>query len=169
MLAYLKNVFMAVAPVFACGPAIVAADGIQGTFAIQNVATGMNLRPFDASKQDRNRVILYNHHAWKCLTWEFLPIEGNSYRLKNYYTAKAVEPAAHAVGPTTLQQRPISGGVTQIWEFVDQPVNAFLIRHKTTGLYITASSHLRDSELHLQPRDRTRPQSWRLIRQRPWF
>ncbi|WP_119309779.1 hypothetical protein [Cohaesibacter haloalkalitolerans] len=48
---------------------------ITGSYAIQNVETGLDLRPFEARKEGGNPVILYDHHFWRCVTRTFVAIE----------------------------------------------------------------------------------------------
>jgi hypothetical protein len=146
-----------------------APEAITGTFAIQNVQTGKNLRPFEARKDDGNKVILYDHHWWKCLTWDFQRVAGNLYQLRNFYTGKALQPAGKAVAGATLQQQPMSGADIQQWEFLAQPGSAYLIRHKGSGLYITVSSPETNSAIDLRPRQQGNAQLWRLVAQKPWF
>lgn len=38
------------------------------TFAIQNVATGMNIRPYNAGIADEIKIIQFKHHNWECMT-----------------------------------------------------------------------------------------------------
>ncbi len=42
--------------------------GIKSTYAVQNVKTGKNLRPYNAGIDNGNKIVLYNHHEWKCMT-----------------------------------------------------------------------------------------------------
>ena len=65
---------------------------IKGSFAIQNVQTGKNIRPYNSGTSNGNRIILYDHNEWKCLTYEFIHVEGDFYQLKNLYTQKTFEP-----------------------------------------------------------------------------
>ena len=50
------------------------AEGIRytNTFSIQNVLTGKDIRVQDANYHDDARTILYGHHNWECITWEFI-------------------------------------------------------------------------------------------------
>src|SRR5262245_58818336 len=98
----------------------VNAQTIEGRFAIQNIQTEKNIRPFEAKKDDGNKVILYNHHWWKCMTWEFINVKDNVYQLKNRYTFKTFEPSATAKTGVSLWQQPLKEDQTQYWEFIKE-------------------------------------------------
>jgi hypothetical protein len=52
---------------------------IKGTYAIKNVETGMLLRIKDANKKDGTPLVAYSPVNWKCMTWDFIHVEGQSY------------------------------------------------------------------------------------------
>lgn len=147
----------------------VRAQIIQGTYAIQNVATGKNLRPYEAGKATGNKIVLYNHHSWKCLTWRFLPIEGNSYQLENLYTAKTLDASAKPVSGVSLWQQPLQTGHPPAWEFVKQADQTYLIRLKGTELYVSTTSDQTNSAIVLLPNQSSTRQRWKLIEQDPWL
>ena len=68
-----------------------SAQIISGTYAIQNIVTNKNLRPYDAGNQNGNRIVSYNHEVWKCMTWEFKHISDSTYQLKNLFTSKSFQ------------------------------------------------------------------------------
>src|SRR5512133_179114 len=68
------------------------AQTINGTYAIQNTVTGKNLRPYEAGGQNGNRIVLYDHVEWKCMTWKFMSVGDNTYQLKNLFTSKTFQP-----------------------------------------------------------------------------
>lgn len=108
---------------FSGGMAAYAQDG--QTFAIQNIASGKNLRPFEAGRQDSNQIVLYDHHSWKCLTWTFKQVGPDRYRLTNYYTGKTLDAASKPAASVSLVQHetvPNSLG----WEFVAQPGDSYV-------------------------------------------
>jgi hypothetical protein len=148
----------------------VMAQTINGTFAIQNVRTGKNLRPFEAGSQDGNKIVLYNHIEWKCMTWDFINIKDNTYQLKNLFTSKTFQPEGNAIAGCALnQQKLIAGSPAQQWEFVPAGDNNYYIRLKGTELYITLSdaSGKTNSAIVLQPKQNSDLQLWRLVRQNP--
>lgn len=148
--------------------AAVSAQTINGTFAIQNTITGKNLRPFDAGGQNGNRIVLYNHVEWKCMTWKFININENTYQLKNLFTSKTFQPKENiARSGSQLEQQPVSTSLFQQWEFIKSPGNSFLIRLKGTELYITASSDKTNSDIILQEKRSDSLQMWRLVAQNP--
>lgn len=148
------------------GQVAYAQDG--QTFAIQNIASGKNLRPFEAGRQDGNRIVLYDHHAWKCLTWTFNQVGPNRYRLTNYYTGKALDTASKpTVGEFLVQHETVPDSLT--WDFVAQPGDSYTIRMTGTELYVTAASNETNSQITLAPFTGADSQKWRLIAQRPWL
>jgi hypothetical protein len=148
--------------------AFAAAQTIIGTYAIQNTATGKNLRPYEAGNQNGNRIVLYNHVEWKCMTWEFRQVKDNTYQLKNLFTGKTFQakdkPAKQG---STLEQQPLAATDAQQWEFIKKAANTYLIRLKGTELYITASSGQTNSDIVLQPEKKEAMQQWRLVAQNP--
>lgn len=147
----------------------IKAQTINGTYAIQNVQTGKNLRPYAAGKGDGNPLVLYNHHKWKCMTWEFIHMEGETYQLKNLYTAKTFQPSSKTEEGVSLWQQPIKEENQQYWEFIEQADNTYLIRLKGTDLYVTASSDKTNSNIILMPKQNSVAQQWKLIKQKPWI
>ena len=63
-------------------------QNIKGTFAIKNVSTGMLLRVMDANKKNETPIVAYSPTNWKCMTWDFTKVEGNTYNVKNLFTNK---------------------------------------------------------------------------------
>lgn len=138
------------------------------TFAIQNIGSGKNLRPFGAGRQDGNRVILYDHHSWKCLTWTFLQAGEGRYRLTNYYTGKALDVSSVPKdGVPLVQHEKVPDSLT--WDFVALPGDAYAIRLTGTELYITAASTETNTPITLSPFIDMDSQKWQLIPQKPWF
>lgn len=141
----------------------------NGTYAIQNVQTGKNLRPYKAGTANGNQIVLYNHHKWKCMTWQFTQVEGNAFQLRNLYTSKTFQPHADPKPGVELKQQPLEEGSLQYWEFIKQPDETFLIRLKDTDLYITISSNETNSPIILKPKQNSNEQRWTLVEQSPWF
>lgn len=154
---------------FLCLSAGTGAHAQDGqTFAIQNIGSGKNLRPFEAGRQDGNRVILYDHHAWKCLTWVFKQTGPSRYRLTNYYTGKALGAASEpAAGVSLVQHETVPNSLA--WDFVAQPGDSYAIRMAGTELYVTATSNKTNTQITLAPFKGADSQKWRLVRQKPWF
>jgi hypothetical protein len=142
---------------------------INGAFAIHNVETGKNLRPYNAGVSNGNRIILYPHNEWKCLTWRFNHIEGTTCQLQNLYTEKTFEPKSDIEAGVALWQQPLKKDRSQYWEFIEQPDETYLIRLKETELYITFSSDKTDSNIILMPYQNSSDQQWKLIEQYPPF
>jgi hypothetical protein len=144
------------------------AQTINGTFAIQNTVTGKNLRPYEAGGQNGNRIVLYDHVEWKCMTWKFISIGTNTYQLKNLYTAKTFQPnEVPARNGSALVQQPIANSDAQQWEFVEAADKSYYIRLRGTELYITASSSETNTDIELQTKQDNALQRWRLIAQNP--
>jgi len=144
------------------------AQPISGTYAIQNTVTGKNLRPYDAGNQNGNRIVLYNHVEWKCMTWDFIPVGENTYQLKNLFTSKTFQPKeTPAKAGTALEQQPFSTSASQQWEFIFAANKSFYIRLKGTELYITASFSQTNSNIILQDKQDKALQLWKLVAQNP--
>jgi len=145
-----------------------SAQIISGTYAIQNTKSGKNLRPYEAGSQDGNSIVLYNHVEWKCMTWNFINVEGNTYQLKNLYTSKTFQPKEVPVKTgSSLVQEPISKSALQQWEFIKTGNNSYYIRPKGTELYITALSDQTNSDIILKEKRSDDSQLWRLVEQHP--
>jgi hypothetical protein len=139
------------------------------TFAIQNVETNKCIRVHNAGIDDRRKIILYTHHNWECMTWQFIQLEEDTYLLKNLYTQKTFQPSSSPEQGIDLWQQTLGGNNLQYWEFIKQPDETFLIRLKGTELYITISSNDNNSSIILMPMQNSTKQQWRLIEQHPIF
>lgn len=141
----------------------------ENTYAIQNVASEMCVRPLAAGYKNGNEIIGYSHKNWECVTWEMIAIGENTYLLKNLFTEKTFQPKAEPKAGVGLWQQSLGGTALQHWEFIKQPDETTLIRLKNTELYLTISAKEEDAALILMPLDNTDKQKWRLIRQTPWI
>jgi hypothetical protein len=139
------------------------------TYAIQNVKTGKNIRVYNAGINDETKIILYTHHNWECMTWQFIQLEGDAYLLKNLYTQKTFQPSSSPMAGIDLWQQILGGDNLQYWEFIKQSDETYLIRLKGTELYITISSDKNNSSIILLPIQNSAEQQWRLIEQHPIF
>ncbi len=146
----------------------VNAQTFTSTYAIQNVQTGKNLRPYDAGSQNGNKIVLYSHVDWKCMTWQFIKVKENSYQLKNLFTSKTFQPSSKANAGVSLEQQPLKDEPGQYWEFIKQGDNLYLIRLQDSDLYITTTSENTNSSVVLQPKlAKTSSQLWKLVEQHP--
>lgn len=146
----------------------VNAQTISGTYAIQNTVTNKNLRPYDAGNQNGNRIVLYNHVEWKCMTWQFIKLADNTYQLKNLFTSKTFQAKDMTDKKgSSLEQQPLTNSSLQQWEFIKKAENNYMIRLKGTDLYVTASSAQTNSDIVLLPETKNALQSWRLVAQNP--
>jgi len=143
------------------------AQEISGRYAIQNIQTGKNLRPYDANSADGTKIVLYNHVEWKCMTWEFSSLKNMTYQLKNLFTGKTFQPSGKAVDGVNLVQQPMKKDSLQYWVFEKYANNAYHIKLKGTQLYITLSSEKTNSEIVLKPKNDKLLQSWKLVAQDP--
>ncbi|MFC3362477.1 RICIN domain-containing protein [Pedobacter fastidiosus] len=71
---------------------LVQAQIIKGNYAIKNVQTGMLLRVKDASGKNGTPLVAYDPQNWKCMTWDFKNVDGNTYQLLNLFTSKTFQP-----------------------------------------------------------------------------
>ena len=103
------------------------------------------------------------------MTWQFIQLEGNTYRLRNLYTSKTFQPYSEPKPGVDLRQQPLEEGGPQYWEFIAQPDETYLIRLKDTDLYITISSNETNSPIILKPKKNSNEERWKLVEQNPWF
>ncbi|MDQ6815615.1 MAG: RICIN domain-containing protein [Bacteroidota bacterium] len=147
------------------------AQEIKGTFAIKNVTTGMLLRVMDANKKNETPIVAYSPTNWKCMTWDFTKVEGNTYTLKNLFTNKTFQPQKPEVtaGIALVQQPREGNSQIQQWEFLSEGSNTYLIRLKGTDLYITPSDSKGtiNSQTILAKKDGTKLQQWTIYEQHP--
>ncbi|GAA4214716.1 hypothetical protein GCM10022289_48600 [Pedobacter jeongneungensis] len=146
---------------------IVLAQAIKGNYAIKNVLTGMLLRVKDASGKNGTPLVAYNPQNWKCMTWNFIGIEGNTYQLKNLFTGKTFQPKP-AEG--VLEEQPLTlGSVNQQYEFETVGKDIYLIKLKGTDLYITPEDKkgTTNSAIILAKKTKTREQQWTIYEQAP--
>lgn len=139
------------------------------TFAIQNVKTGKCIRVYNAGIDDGTKIILYSHHNWECITWQFIQLDDKTFLLKNLYTQKTFEPSSNPQSETSLWQQTLGGSSFQYWEFIEQPDKTYLIRLKDTELYVSITSNENNSPIVLLPKQEIDSQLWRLVRQNPIF
>ncbi len=141
--------------------------GTTNTFAINNVKTGMNIRPYNAGIDNGTKIIQYENNNWECMTWQFIKLEDSSYLLKNLWNDKTFQPSARPKPGVALFQQPIEANSLQYWEFLKQPDETYLIRLKGTELYVTVSSDKSNSDIILMPKQNSADQQWKLIEQHP--
>lgn len=132
------------------------AQTIHGTYAIKNVATGMVLRIKDANTANGTPIVPYSPVNWKCVTWDFKNIEGQTYQLKNLFSGKTLQQKGAA-----LEEQPIAN---QQYEFLPGEKNSYLIRVEGTEMYITQG----EDEIILAAKKKdVQSQSWTLVEQHP--
>lgn len=137
------------------------------TYAIQNVKSGMNIRPYNAKIPDETEIIQYKHANWECMTWQLISLDDGSTLLKNLYTHKTFQPSASPEAGVSLFQKPLEANALQYWEFIGQPDETYLIRLKGTEFYVTVSDDKQDSNIILMPKSDADDQRWKLIEQHP--
>lgn len=137
------------------------------TYAIINIKTGKAIRVHNANTKDESKIILYTHHNWECMTWQFIQLEKDIYLLKNLYTEKTFQPSSSPNMGIDLWQQTLGGDTLQYWEFIKQSDEIYLIRLKNTELYITVSSDKNNSSIILMPLSNSTEQQWKLISQKP--
>jgi hypothetical protein len=152
-------------------PFISHAQVISGTYAIKNVQTGMLLRIKDANKTNGTPLVAYSPVNWKCMTWDFQHVEGNTYQLKNLFTGKTFQAKnAATVEGIILEQQPLIGSQgNQQYDFISTGKNIYLIRAKGTDLYITPldENGTTDSGIILAKKNGGKLQQWTIYEQKP--
>ena len=145
---------------------------IKGTYAIKNEETGMLLRIKDANKKDGTPLVAYSPVNWKCMTWDFNHLDGQTYQLKNLFTGKTFQPNSSASEGSSLEQKPLNvEAVNQQYEFIALDKNVYTIRLKGTDLYLTPSDKngAINSEIVLAKKDKSKLQQWTIYEQHPDF
>ncbi|MFO8000440.1 MAG: RICIN domain-containing protein [Marinilabilia sp.] len=144
---------------------------IKGNYAIQNVETELLLRPKNASKQNEAPIVLYSPVNWKCLTWNFKHVEGNTYQLENLFSSKTFHPENNnAEAMVALKQTPLQEENSfQQWEFIPTGNDAYRIRLKNTELYLTPADNSgnTNTEVNLQKKLEGNLQLWTIYEQHP--
>jgi hypothetical protein len=149
-----------------------SAQVIKGTYAIKNVETGMLIRIKDANKKDGTPLVAYSPVNWKCMTWDFNYLGGQTYQLKNLFTGKTFQPNNSPSEGTGLEQRALNVEATnQQYEFIVLNKNVYAIRLKDTDLYLTTSDKngAINSEIILGKKDKGKLQQWTIYEQHPDF
>lgn len=150
---------------------MIQAQEIKGTFAIKNISTGILLRPLDANKKDGIPIIAYSPVNWKCVTWNFHHLEGNTYQLRNLFTGKTFQPdQQNPVDENGLIQKPyILNQPNQQFEFIPVRKGAYLIRLKGSDLYVTPADQTGsiNAPVLLKKKDNSDMQLWTIYEQHP--
>lgn len=144
---------------------------IKGTFAIKNLQTGMLLRIKDAKKSDGTPLVAYTPVNWKCVTWDFNYIDGQTYQVKNLFTGKTFQSKSEtAFAGVEMQQQPfMDHQANQQYEFILVADNIYLIKLKGTDLYLTPSDETGtvNSSIILSQKTGNKIQQWTLYEQKP--
>ncbi len=145
----------------------VFAQTIKGNYAIKNVLTGMLLRVKDASGKNETPLVAYDAKNWKCMTWNFIAVEGNTYQLKNLFTGKTFQPKTNDL---FLEEQPLNlGSLNQQYEFEPAGKDIYMIRLKGTTLYIKPEDKkgTTNSAIILAKKTDTKAQQWTIYEQSP--
>ena len=139
------------------------------TYRITNVMASKSLRPYNALKNDGNKIILYNSHCLKCMTWKFNKISDNKYLLQNVYTGKSFIPNGECQEGATCVQQVTSSSPLQVWEFTLLENGHYNIKLSGTDLYLSAISDELNSLPVLMSNKNLKGQEWILVKQHPLF
>ena len=147
----------------------VSAQVIKGTYAIKNVQTGMLLRVKDANNKNGTPLVSYEPVNWKCMTWDFKHIEGNTYQLQNLFTGKTFQSVDTVNGGVLEQQPLVAAQLNQQYDFVPVQNNIFLIKQKGTDLYLTPSDKngAVNTGIKTAKKDGSKLQQWTIYEQKP--
>ena len=147
------------------------AQVIEGTYAIKNVQTGMLLRIKDANKTNGTPLVAYSPVNWKCVTWDFKHVEGETYQLRNLFTNKTFQSkdGSSSDGVILEQQPLITLQVNQQYDFIPVEKNIYLIRAKGSELYITPldKAGATDTGIMLGKKSGSKLQQWTIYEQKP--
>ena len=144
---------------------------INGTYAIKNRQTGLVLRVQDAHKANGTPIVSYTPVNWKCVTWDFMHVDGTTYQLRNLFTGKTLQSAAASpASGVSLEQQPLASlQANQQYEFIPAGENSYYIRLKGTDLYITPTEEAGaiNSKIILAEKTRSGNQIWTIYKQEP--
>ncbi|GAB4024473.1 RICIN domain-containing protein [Spirosoma gilvum] len=144
---------------------------IRGHYAIKNVQTGLLLRVQDARKADGTPIVAYSPVNWKCVTWDFLHVEGDTYQLRNLFTSKTLQPESGKPSEgINLEQQPLIASQTnQEYEFIPAGKDMYRIKLKGSDLYITPvdSKGSVNSRIMLAKKSASQAQMWTIYEQDP--
>ena len=146
-----------------------SAQVIKGTYAIKNVQTGMLLRMKDANNKNGTPLVAYEPVNWKCMTWDFKHIEGETYQLKNLFTGKTFQ-AVDSINGGVLEQQPlVASQLNQQYDFVPVGINIYFIKLKGSDLYLTPTDKngAVNSRIKLAKKDGSKLQQWTIYEQNP--
>jgi hypothetical protein len=148
----------------------VSAQEIKGDYAIKNVQTGMLLRVKDAHSENGTPLVAYYPENWKCMTWNFKHVAGNTYQLQNLLTNKTFQPKGSADASVALEEQPLNtNSANQQYEFEAIDKDTFMIKLKGTDLYVTPSDKKGtvNSQIVLAKKTNTKNQYWDIYPQSP--
>lgn len=148
----------------------VKAQTIEGTYAIKNVATGMVLRVKDASAANGTPLVSYSPVNWKCVTWDFKNVEGQTYQLANLFTGKTFQPKQSPAEGVLMEEQPLATQkATQQYEFLPAEDHSYLIRMKGTDLYLMPADEkgATNTGILLAKKQNNKLQRWVLEEQHP--
>jgi len=130
----------------------------------------MLLRVKDAQSANGTPLVAYYPENWKCMTWDFQHVEGNTYKLKNLFTSKTFQPVTEANAGVALEEQPLNAdNIAQQSDFEPIDKDTFLIKLKGTDLYLTPSDKKGsvNSKIILAKKTNTKDQYWYIYRQSP--
>lgn len=151
-------------------PVFVSAQVINGTYAIKNLETGLLLRIKDANSKNGTPLVAYSPENWKCMTWDFKHIEGDTYQLQNLFTNKTFQAKAAPEAGVALEQQPFQAkDNSQQYEFEPIGKNTFMIKLKGTSLYLTPADKdgKINSQIILAKKTNNKLQYWTIYQQLP--
>eukprot|EP01035_Chromulina_nebulosa_P001153 gene1153-1557_t len=143
---------------------------IKGTYAIKNMQTGLLLRIKDANTANGTPLVAYHPVNWKCMTWNFNHVQGQTYQLKNLFSSKTFQPKTAAVEGVALEEQPlINKQASQQYEFILIEKNVYKIKLKGTELYVTPSDTKGsdNSQIILAAKQDGKAQQWTIYEQNP--
>ena len=152
-------------------PAIAFAQVIEGTFAIKNVETSMVLRIKDANGANGTQLVAYSPVNWKCVTWDFNHVAGQTYQLRNLFTNKTFQPANGVASEgVLLEQQPlVRSRDNQLYDFILVEKNVYLVKATGTDLYLTPfdKNGTTDTPIMLSAKNGSKLQQWIIYLQKP--
>ena len=106
------------------------------SFQLENKATGLLLRPLNASKKDGAQLVLYPQYDWRCLTWDAIPDSSGFFYFRNYFSNKSIRSVA-----TQIEQQPLplDSDNSMLWKMIEvEPGYYKIVSANDESLVLTA-------------------------------
>ncbi|HWJ25459.1 MAG TPA: RICIN domain-containing protein [Flavisolibacter sp.] len=136
----------------------------NGGYQVQNKATGLVLRPFDARGEEGTPIVVYPQTTWRCMTWELKSLKDSGvYRFQNYFTGKTFTSTEWREGgsvvETSLDRK---GGLTG-WKIVPAGDGYYRIEAAASDWVLTVEGEGVNAKVVVKKWTKQATQLWKLL------